>query len=159
MPGPRPTPSQAAPAHPQGLQVGDHLDATKNAFLHGRWTVGIPLRLYGAADWGKGYFDVNQDVSVMPGKSPAEQIDLLDLVNGLADRGVHSPVLIRFSGILEHRLREIRVAFDKAATPSTPAPAATTASIDQSQPAAARVRRSAKIDAGSSSASKRAASP
>lgn len=88
----------------------------KNAFLHGRWTVEDATRLYGMADWGKGYFGVNQKghVSVMPGKNPAEQIDLLDLVNGLADRGVHSPVLIRFSGILEHRLREIRTAFDKA---------------------------------------------
>lgn len=88
----------------------------KNAFLHGRWTVEDSARLFGMADWGKGYFGVNQKghVSVLPGKNPAEQIDLLDLVNGLADRGVHSPVLIRFSGILEHRLREIRVAFDKA---------------------------------------------
>jgi arginine decarboxylase len=88
----------------------------KNAFLHGRWTVEDSARLYGMADWGKGYFGVNQKghVSVLPGKNPAEQIDLLDLVNGLVDRGVHSPVLIRFSGILEHRLREIRVAFDKA---------------------------------------------
>ncbi len=88
----------------------------KNAFLHGRWTVEDSARLYGMADWGKGYFGVNGNghVTVLPGKNPSEQIDLLDLVNGLADRGVHSPVLIRFSGILEHRLREIRVAFDKA---------------------------------------------
>jgi arginine decarboxylase len=88
----------------------------KNAFLHGRWTIEDSTRLYGMTDWGKGYFGVNPHghVTVMPGKNPSEQIDLLDLVNGLADRGVHSPVLIRFSGILEHRLREIRTAFDKA---------------------------------------------
>ena len=88
----------------------------KNAFLHGRWTVEDSTRLYGLADWGKGYFGVNPTghLTVMPHKNPLEQIDLLDLVNGLADRGVHTPVLIRFSGILDHRLREIRSAFDRA---------------------------------------------
>ncbi|MFN7022281.1 MAG: biosynthetic arginine decarboxylase, partial [Phycisphaerales bacterium] len=92
------------------------LSTPKNAFLHGRWTVEDSARLYGMADWGKGYFGVNQSgrVTVMPGKSPDEGIDMFDLVNGLAERGIHAPVLIRFSGILEHRLREIRTAFDKA---------------------------------------------
>jgi len=90
----------------------------KNSFLHGRWTVEDSARLFGMADWGKGYFGINPKghVTVMPGKDAAVQIDLLDLVNGLTERGVHSPVLIRFSGILEHRLREIRLAFDKAIT-------------------------------------------
>ncbi|MCC6322104.1 MAG: biosynthetic arginine decarboxylase [Phycisphaerales bacterium] len=92
------------------------ISTPKNAFLHGRWTVEDSARLYGMGDWGKGYFGVNGagHLTVMPGKSPAEGIDMFDLVNGLAERGIHAPVLIRFSGILEHRLREIRTAFDKA---------------------------------------------
>lgn len=92
------------------------ISTPKNAVLHGRYTVEDSARLYGMADWGKGYFGVNEHghVTVMPDKDISKQIDLLDLVDGLADRGVHAPVLIRFSGILEHRLREIRGAFDKA---------------------------------------------
>lgn len=92
------------------------ITVSKNAFLHGRWTVDDALKLYGLPDWGKGYFGVNEHghVVVMPDKNPSKRIDLLDLVEGLAERGVHTPVLIRFSGILEHRLREIRGAFDKA---------------------------------------------
>ncbi|MBX3403191.1 MAG: biosynthetic arginine decarboxylase [Phycisphaeraceae bacterium] len=92
------------------------LSIPKNAFLHGRWTHEDALRLYGMSDWGKGYFGVNArgHVTVMPSKNPAEQIDLFDLVKGLEDRGVYTPVLLRFSGVLEHRLREIRGAFDKA---------------------------------------------
>ncbi len=92
------------------------LSIPKNAFLHGRWTHEDALRLYGMSDWGKGYFGVNArgHVTVMPSKNPAEQIDLFDLVKGLEDRGVYTPVLLRFSGVLEHRLREIRAAFDKA---------------------------------------------
>lgn len=92
------------------------ITSPKNTFLHGRWTTDDALRLYGLNDWGKGYFGINPagHVTVMPGKDQACQIDLLDLVHGLSDRGINTPVLIRFSGILEHRLREIRAAFDKA---------------------------------------------
>jgi arginine decarboxylase len=91
---------------------------SKNAFLHGRWTVEDSVKTYGLADWGKGYFGVNPagHVVCMPDKNPAEQIDLHELVGGLAERGIHTPVLLRFSGILTHRLREIRQAFDKALT-------------------------------------------
>ena len=92
------------------------LTVSKNAFLHGKWTAEDAARLYGVPDWGKGYFGITGagTVGVMPDKNPAQQIDLMDLVGGLAERGIHAPVLIRFSGILEHRLREIRGAFDKA---------------------------------------------
>ncbi len=92
------------------------LTFSKNAFLHGKWSAEDAARLYGVPDWGKGYFGVTSagTLAVMPDKDPAKQIDLLDLVGGLAERGIHTPVLLRFSGILEHRLREIRTAFDKA---------------------------------------------
>ncbi|MBX3387764.1 MAG: biosynthetic arginine decarboxylase [Phycisphaeraceae bacterium] len=92
------------------------LSIPKNAFLHGRWSVEDAARLYGLNDWGKGYFGVNAKghLTCMPGKNPAEQIDLMDLIEGLQDRGITTPVLLRFGGILEHRLREIRGAFDKA---------------------------------------------
>ncbi len=88
----------------------------KNTFLHGRWTIEDAIRLYGMADWGKGYFSVNPKghVCCMPSKNPEEQIDLHELVEGLEDRGITTPVLLRFSGVLDHRLREIRAAFDRA---------------------------------------------
>jgi arginine decarboxylase len=94
------------------------MTVSKNAFLHGRWTIEDALKLYAMPDWGKGYFGINErgHVTAMPDKNPAQQIDIAELVRGLGDRGIHAPVLIRFSGILEHRLREIRGAFDKAIT-------------------------------------------
>ncbi len=92
------------------------LSVSKNSFLHGKWSAEDAARLYGVPDWGKGYFGITNagTLGVMPDKDPTKQIDLMDLVGGLAERGIHAPVLLRFSGILEHRLREIRGAFDKA---------------------------------------------
>src|SRR5205814_7881263 len=35
-----------------------------------------------------------------------------EVVTGLKERGIHTPVLLRFNDVLAHRLREIRKAFD-----------------------------------------------
>jgi len=90
----------------------------RTEFLHGRWTSEDSARLYGLPDWGKGYFGTNEQgrLTVMPDKNPARQIDLLDLVEGLRERDLTTPVLLRFSGILEHRLKEIHGAFQNAIT-------------------------------------------
>jgi arginine decarboxylase len=88
----------------------------KNAFLHGRWSAEDSARLYGLADWGKGYFGVSESghLTAMPDKDPARQIDLHEVITGLKERGIHTPVLLRFNEILAHRLRQIRKAFDDA---------------------------------------------
>ncbi|MFN0133209.1 MAG: biosynthetic arginine decarboxylase [Phycisphaerales bacterium] len=89
---------------------------SRSVFLHGQWTAADSAQLYGIPDWGKGYVGVNAEghVTVLPGKDPAKQIDLAEVIEGLRERGIHTPVLLRFNGILDHRLREIRKAFDDA---------------------------------------------
>lgn len=87
-----------------------------STFLHGQWTASDSAQLYGVPDWGKGYATVNAagHIAVMPTKEAAKQIDLYEVVQGLRERGIHTPVLLRFNDILTHRLREIRKAFDDA---------------------------------------------
>jgi arginine decarboxylase len=88
----------------------------RSSFLHGQWTVQDSAHLYGVPDWGKGYVGVNAEghMTVMPTKDPRRQIDLHEVVMGLRERGIHTPVLLRFNDIINHRLREIRKAFDDA---------------------------------------------
>jgi arginine decarboxylase len=92
------------------------ITSTRSPFLHGQWTTDDSARLYGLAEWGKGYFGVNAlgHLTVMPGKDPGRQIDLFELIEGLRERDLHTPVLLRFTDILFHRLREIKGAFDAA---------------------------------------------
>jgi len=91
---------------------------TRSAFLHGQWTPADASQLYAIPEWGKGYVAVNAagHVAVLPTKDPARQIDLHEVVSGLRERGIHTPVLLRFNDILMHRLREIRDAFGHAMT-------------------------------------------
>lgn len=81
-----------------------------------RWTVTDAEELYEVQSWGKGYFSVNSagHVCVHPEKDPQRAIDLKHLVDRLVVRGIQTPVLIRFGGVLKHRLGEIKQAFEEA---------------------------------------------
>ncbi len=82
------------------------------------WTTADALQMYQVDAWGKGYFGINElgHVVVRPGQEAAHEIDLHDVVQGLAARDLHTPVVIRFSDILAHRLRHLADAFATAIT-------------------------------------------
>ena len=81
-----------------------------------RWSSHDASELYDVARWGKGYFSVNDEghVTVHPEKDPARGIDCKKLIDTLVLRGISLPILIRFAGILKHRLGELHDAFDTA---------------------------------------------
>jgi arginine decarboxylase len=83
-----------------------------------RWSASDAAELYDIARWGKGYFSVddNGHVRVHPTKDPERWLDLKQLVDRLQLRGIDLPILIRFAGILKHRLGEIHDAFANAIT-------------------------------------------
>ncbi len=97
------------------------------------WTIRDSLDLYNVANWGAGYFDINAKGHIEVGPGPASEpstrapvetnasdrsatprIDLMDLVRDLEQRGLRTPLLIRFSDILAHRVRSLGNAFDQA---------------------------------------------
>jgi arginine decarboxylase len=82
------------------------------------WSIEDALELYNVAAWGLGYFSINAagHVVVRPDTTPAHEIDLFEVVQGLAERDLSAPVVIRFSDILAHRLRRLHDAFNQAIT-------------------------------------------
>src|SRR6478735_2174356 len=81
-----------------------------------RWSTAEAGELYDVASWGKGYFSVgkNGNLWVHPEKDTSRAIDLKELVDNLQLRGISLPILIRFGGILKHRLGEMHQAFQNA---------------------------------------------
>jgi arginine decarboxylase len=81
-----------------------------------RWTTTDASELYDVTSWGKGYFSVgeNGNLCVHPGKEPHRKIDLKQLVDTLGWRGISLPILVRFGGVLKHRLGEMYQAFDSS---------------------------------------------
>jgi arginine decarboxylase len=82
------------------------------------WRIEDSLDLYNVTAWGKGYFSINAagHVVVRPDTTEEREIDLLEVVEGLQARDLSTPVVVRFSDILAHRLKRLHDAFASAIT-------------------------------------------
>ncbi|MDW8363734.1 MAG: biosynthetic arginine decarboxylase [Myxococcales bacterium] len=80
------------------------------------WTVERSAELYQIRGWGQPYFGINAEghVEVRPDPQSPRTIDLHLLVNDLEARGLALPLLIRFSDILDDRIRTLNEAFQRA---------------------------------------------
>ena len=80
------------------------------------WRIEDSLDLYNVPAWGKGYFGANADghVVVRPDTTEQREIDLYEVVEGLKARDLTTPVVVRFSDILAHRLQRMHDAFAQA---------------------------------------------
>ncbi len=80
------------------------------------WTVSDTADLYEVERWGNGFFSAgaNGNLLVHPDRDRAKAIDLKVLVDRLQLRGLDLPVLLRFNGILDERLKELHDVFAKA---------------------------------------------
>src|SRR5471032_2877445 len=89
--------------------------ATRSAPAGQVWSVEDALELYNVPAWSSGYFSINSagHVVVRPDTTAAHEIDLLEVVQGLQERDLTAPVVIRFSDILAHRLRHLHAAFNR----------------------------------------------
>lgn len=89
---------------------------TLRGVLEDAWTTEDSAELYDILAWGKGYFGINSagNVIVRPAQTDAQTIDLIEVVNGLKERGITAPVILRFSDILAHRMRDLAGAFHQA---------------------------------------------
>ncbi len=72
---------------------------------------------YSLRRWAEGYVSINAagHLQVTPrGNSDQAGVDLRELVDELHAKGMTTPVLVRFAGILQHRVKQLCEAFDAA---------------------------------------------
>jgi len=84
-----------------------------------KWTHLDSDNLYNVQKWGLGFFHVNDkgNVEVRPEGPDRPQrpgIDLFELLGQILRRGVSTPILLRFDGILRARVRAMNDAFNTA---------------------------------------------
>lgn len=77
------------------------------------WTVEQAEDIYGIERWGNDYFRINENGDVAARTLNAE-VPLLDIVNGISDRGLDMPVLLRIENILDAQLFRLNNAFRTA---------------------------------------------
>jgi arginine decarboxylase len=79
------------------------------------WSTGDAEKLYGVRRWGQGYFRVNEagHLAVHP-RQDEVGVDLKALVDELRQRDVSTPMLLRFTDVLDHRVTQLAEAFNGA---------------------------------------------
>ena len=81
-----------------------------------KWNVGDSAETYGVKYWGNSYFSINEagNVQAHPAGPDGARIDLKELVDEVARRGIGLPLLIRFSDVLRSRIVELNETFKRA---------------------------------------------
>jgi arginine decarboxylase len=81
-----------------------------------KWTVADSAEVYGVKYWGNSYFSINEagNVQAHPTGPDGARIDLKELVDEVARRGIGLPLLIRFSDVLKSRIVELNETFKRA---------------------------------------------
>ncbi|MEN8160453.1 MAG: biosynthetic arginine decarboxylase [Myxococcota bacterium] len=81
------------------------------------WTIQDSIELYQVPQWGRGFFgiDENGDLRVQPHGPDGPAVSLPSLVEDLRQRGLRTPLLLRFSDILAERVSRLAGAFSGAA--------------------------------------------
>ncbi len=77
------------------------------------WTAGDSADLYGIERWGNDYFGVSPDGCVTA-RTLNSEIQLLDVVKGMQERGLQMPALLRIENILDAQLVRLNEAFKSA---------------------------------------------
>jgi arginine decarboxylase len=73
----------------------------------------IPHRIYGVENWGAGYFGVSEQgcLTVHPTRNPLMGVEIIALLQTLAQRRVPAPFLLRFPQILDTQIKDFHEAF------------------------------------------------
>jgi len=81
------------------------------------WTIRDSLELYQVQQWGRGFFGINEqgELRVQPHGENGPGVSLPSLVEDLRQRGLRTPLLLRFSDILAERVQRLAGAFSRAA--------------------------------------------
>jgi len=80
------------------------------------WTPQDSSELYRVEKWSDEHFGVSPagGIVVGPDAAKGEGVELIDIVEGLEQRGVGAPILLRFANILDDRLADLNQAFADA---------------------------------------------
>lgn len=83
----------------------------------GRWTKEKSEELYGIKNWGRDYFSISDQGEVLVNPYPKNKgaaVSLKDIINGVKDRGLDMPVLLRFENLLDSQISFLNESFREA---------------------------------------------
>lgn len=98
-------------------QAQANLDINAPVVVSQEWDAQQSSKLYGVRDWGADYFDISAEgnavVSLQFGEKTI-QVPLIDIVNGMKERGLDMPAVLRIENLLDLRITQLNEAFARA---------------------------------------------
>ena len=79
-----------------------------------KWSIGQAKDTYGIKKWGNGYFDISPEGEVViknPKGDSSTGLSLMDVIEGLRDRDLHMPALLRIENIIDHSISNLNETF------------------------------------------------
>ena len=107
----------ADPTNPKSKTILHRAAHPARAGQQEAWSTEASSQLYGVDRWGMGYFGVGEDgyVSITAETSAGPQtVSMKQVIDGLADRNLSMPVMLRVENLISDRVDEINAGFQKA---------------------------------------------
>lgn len=86
------------------------------------WDVNDSAKLYAINEWGAGYFNISDkgeaQVSVNSEQGKVA-VSIVDIIEGMKERGLEMPSVLRIENLLDQRIKELNEAFINAITSSS----------------------------------------
>jgi len=92
-------------------------DLKKHSKLQSPWRVSDSESLYAINEWGAGYFNISErgEVQVcVQGTESENSVSLLSIIEGMKERGLEMPSILRIENVLDQRIKELNEAFLRA---------------------------------------------
>ena len=81
------------------------------------WTTDDSAELYGVKRWGANYFEVSPEGNLCVKANGGEKVQTLaikDIIEGMKDRGIEMPAVLRIENLLDQRISLLNEAFTRA---------------------------------------------
>jgi len=92
-------------------------DSKKHPKHASSWRVSDSENLYAINEWGAGYFNISDSGEVqvsVQGSETKNCVSLLSIIEGMKERGLEMPSILRIENVLDQRIKELNEAFLRA---------------------------------------------
>jgi len=82
------------------------------------WSADDSAELYGVRNWGCDFFDISESGDLVArARANSEQttdVPVIDIIQGMQERGMEMPAILRIENILDQRIAALNQAFARA---------------------------------------------
>lgn len=99
------------------IKMNQFKNESSAAIPYDSWSVEKSAHLYGINNWGCGFFGISKSGNVevrVKHSDTSVSVQVIDIVNGMSQRGLDMPAILRIENVLDARIKSLNEAFIQA---------------------------------------------